>query len=105
MSDNLNQAVAYLNDLLELGRTTTSAVDQAQLDRLVDDLAPAAIQDVERFNFARVADAAAAAEAVAEAERRAARNLTEEEERVEQALVQEEKDQAEREERNRLGVS
>ncbi len=105
MSDNLNQAVAYLNDLLELGRTTTSAVDQASLDALVDELAPIALKDVQRFNLQRLVEAEAHAAELAEAEEQAARNIIEEEERDARALTQEEEDQAEREERNRLGVS
>ncbi|HEU01333.1 MAG TPA: hypothetical protein ENH89_13495 [Aurantimonas coralicida] len=105
MSDNLNQAVALLNDLLELGRTTTSAVDQAVLDALVDDLAPPAMEDVARFAIQLAADAGAAAVAVAEAEAQAARNIIEEEDRAEKALLQEDEDQEQREERNRLGVS
>lgn len=105
MSENLNQAVAYLNDLLELGRTISSAVDQAKLDRLVDDLAPGALEEVERFAAESEANAQAAAAAATEAEAQAARNMIEEEERAEKELTQEEDDQAEREERNRLGVS
>jgi hypothetical protein len=105
MSDNLNEAVAYLNDLLELGRTITSAVDQGRLDRLVDELAPFALEDVDRFAVQRAADAEATAEAVAEAEAQAAWNVNEEEKRDEQALVQKEVDEAQRKERLESGVS
>lgn len=105
MNDNLNEAVALLNDLLELGRTTTSAVDQATLDALVDELAPIALKDVQRFNLQRLVEAEAAAEAVAEAEAQNARAIIEEEERDAQELVQEEQDQAQRDERSRTGVS
>ncbi len=105
MSDRLHEAVALLNNLLELGRTTTSAVPQAQVDRVVDDLAAIALEDVQRIVVQLAADAQAAADAATEAEAQAARNLIEEEERAAQALVQEEEDQAERDERHAAGVS
>lgn len=105
MSDTLNEAVAQLNDLLELGRTTTSAVAQAELDRVVDDLAPIALANVQRLVVQLAADAEAAADAAREAEEQADRHRIEEEERAAQKLVQEEEDQAEREQRNRDGVS
>lgn len=105
MSDNLNQAVALLNDLLELGRTTSSSVDQATLDRVVDQLAPVALEDVDRFTVQLAADAQTAADAEADAEAAAARHAVEEAERAAQADVQEEEDQAQRDERHAAGVS
>ncbi len=105
MSDNLNQAIALLKDLTELGRTTTSVVNQPRLDALVDALADIALTDAERFAAIQAAEIAAAADALVAAEASAAANIVLEEERAAQALVQEEEDQAEREERNRLGVS
>lgn len=105
MSDNLNEAVALLNDLLELGRTTTSVVDQARLDRLVDALAIGALEEVDRLSVQLAADAQAAADAATEAEAAADRHAVEQAEREAQALVQEEEDQAQREERSRAGVS
>ena len=105
MSDNLNEAVALLNDLLALGRTTTSAVEQGRLDAVVDNLAQIALEEVERRTVQLAADAQSAADAAEQDEAQAVRNVIEEEERAAQALVQEEEDQAQREERNRLGVS
>ncbi len=105
MSDNLTEAVALLNDLLELGRTTTSAVDQAELDAIVTELLPAALKDVGRLAVQLAADTRAAEEAATEAEAEAERARIEEEDRAAQALVQEEEDRAEREERHRAGVS
>ena len=81
MSDNLNQAVALLNDLLALGRTTTTLVDQGRLDRLVDALAVVAIEEVDRLSVQLAADAQAAADAATEAEAAAARHAVEQAER------------------------
>lgn len=105
MSETLNEAVALLNDLLALSRTTTSVVDQARLDRLVDDLAVGAIEEVDRFTVRLAADAEAAADAATEAEAETARHTIEEAKRAAQALIQEAEDQVQREERSRSGVS
>ena len=105
MSDNINEAIALLNNLLALSRVTTSVVDQARLDSLVDGLAVSALEDVDRFTVQLAADAEAFADAATEAEAQAARNLIAEEERAAQALVQEEEDQAQRKSRLEAGVS
>lgn len=105
MSQNLNEAVGLLKDVLELGRTTTSVVDQVRLDALVAELGPTALDDVERFTVQLAADAQTVADAVVEAEAAAARHVIEEEERAEKEAGQADADAAEREERNRLGVS
>ncbi len=105
MSQNLNESVALLNNLLSLSRVTTSTVNQAKLDALVDVLAVSALEDLERFSVRMEAEAAAAAQLATETEAKIASNLIEQEERDAQALIQEEEDQAEREERSRLGVS
>ncbi len=105
MSNNLNQAVALLNDVLALSRTTTSSVDQARLDAVVDAVAPLALEDAERFTEALLADVAAARFAVARGQAAADRNFIAEEERAEQEVVQEEEDQKNRDERHAAGVS
>ena len=105
MSNNLNEAVGLLNDVLQLGRTTTSAVDQARLDAAVDALAPIALEDVERFTDALAADIQAAEDAKTEAEAQAAHDVIEREERAQREAGQAEADRQQRQERNRLGVS
>jgi len=105
MSDNLNQAVSLLKDLLELGRATTSVVNQPRLDALVDGLAEIALADAERFADVQAAQAVAVAADLVDAEARAAANVILEEERAAQALVQEQEDQAQRDERHAAGVS
>jgi len=105
MSQNLNEAVSLLNDLLALGRTVTSVVDQARLDATVAALGDIALQDVERFSSALAADMEAAADALVEAAEQTARNEIEEAEQALRHAEQEAADQAEREERHAAGVS
>jgi len=105
MSENLNESVSLLNNLLSLSRVTTSTVDQAKLDAVVDALAPSALEEVGRFAAQMAEEEAAAATLATETEAQAARNLIEEEERAAQALVQEEEDRAQREERHAAGIS
>lgn len=105
MSDSLNEAVALLNDLLSLSRTTTSLVNQPRLDAAIDALAVDALEDVERRLVQLGADAQAAADAATEAEAQADRNLLAQEEAAAQALVQDEDDQQQRDERHAAGVS
>jgi hypothetical protein len=105
MSENLNEAVAMLNDLVELARSTTSAVEQARLDAVVDELAPAALEDVERFAAQAALDKQTAADAKLAGEEQAALNVVAEEERAAAAAVQDETDEAQRRERMDLGVS
>lgn len=105
MSENLNQAVALLNDLLALSRVTTLVVDQDRLDALVDSAAVSALEEFDRFIVRLAADAEAAADAASEAEAAAARHAAEQEELAAQELVQDEEDQAQRKERHAAGVS
>ena len=105
MSDNLNDAISLLNDLLALGRVQTSLVDQPRLDAAVDAMAVDALEDIERRLVQLTADAQAAADAATEGEKEIARIVIAQEQAAAQALVQEQQDQAQREERMRLGVS
>lgn len=105
MSDNLNQAVALLNDALALSRSTTSVVNQERLDAVVERVAVSALEEVEKFADELEARAEAAQDAVDEATLQISLKIMKEEERKAKAVVQEEEDQAQREERNRLGVS
>ena len=105
MSENLNEAVALLNDSLALSRSTTSVVDQVRLDASVQTVAVAALEEVEIFLRQLEADRQAAVDAAIEAEAQNERTRIEEEERAAQALVQDAEDQAQREERHAAGVS
>lgn len=105
MSQNLNEAVGLLNDLLALGRTTTSVVDQTRLDATVAVLGPIALEDVERWTTRLAEEAQATADRIVANEAAAAQAVIDEEDAATAAATQEELDQAEREERSRLGVS
>lgn len=105
MSHNLNEAVGLLNDLLQLARTTTSAVDQTRLDATVDSLADVALQEVERFATQLAIDTQADVDLAVEQEARTAAAVIEDAERADREASQEEVDQAEREERQRAGIS
>lgn len=105
MNFELQQAVSLLRNLLSLSGTITSAVDQKNLDKMVDELAPAALQDVERLTVDWVREKEALAERVIAAQEQAALDVIAAEEKEKNDAVQEEVDQAEREERQRAGVS
>lgn len=105
MSRNLNEAVGLLNDLLQLARTTTSAVDQVRLDASVDALADIALQDVERFSSQLAIETQAGIDLAVEQEAKTAQAVIDDAERADREATQEEVDQAEREERQRAGIS
>lgn len=105
MSENLNDAVALLDDLVDLARETTSAVDQARLDAVVNKLAGPALEEVERFADQAELDKLNAADAKLRAEEQAALNVIAEDQRIADAAVQDETDAAQRAERSRSGVS
>ena len=105
MSQNLNQAVALLTDLLELSRVTTSAVDQPRLDAAVDALADIALQDVERFTTQLAMEAQAAIDLAVEQDAKTAQAAIDDADRADREVEQEEIDQEQREERQRAGIS
>ncbi len=105
MTDDLGEAVVVLAHLLELGRTTTTAVDQSKLDAVVDELAPKALADVERLTFRLEERAQFERDRKVAQDEQAVLSQAAEEERVARGLTQEEDDQRERDERHAAGIS
>lgn len=105
MGQKLNEAVAFLNDVLDLSSTTSTAADRTRIDAIVGELVPIALADVERFSSESAIATQAAADAITDQEAKAALALIEADVRAEREAGQAERDAAQREERNRLGVS
>lgn len=105
MTFEMQQAVQLLKDLLWLKTTDLSPADRQDADRVTDEILEAAFDDVSRLMVDWAKERADHAARLIAAEKQARLDVIEEEERAAKALIQDELDQAQRQERSIAGVS
>ncbi len=105
MTFELQQAIALLRDLLWLKTADLSPADRQDVDAVTDEILQAAFDDVKRLMVDWAREVADLAQRVIEAQAQAERDVIAAEEQAARDAVQEEADAAQREERQRTGVS
>ncbi len=105
MNFDLQQAVSLLRDLLLLKTSTASGEDRARIDTILDELLDDAFADVARLMADWAKEVRDRAERILAAQEQLALDLVEAEEQAARALIQDELDAAQRQERHLAGVS
>jgi len=105
MNFDLQQAVSLLHDLLWLKSAEVSPGDRTKIDSMLAEILEPAFEDVARLMADWAKEVRAHAARVIAAQEQAALDVIAEEERAARAAIQEELDQAERQERSIAGVS